>query len=71
MIKSVLRSLGLMVLAFGFLMLMQKFGFLRVSEIVKAFTAHPKTPKPQNPKTPKPLEEKFSNKLVMIRIFRV
>ncbi len=43
MIKSVLRSLGLMVLAFGFLMLMQKFGFLRVSEIVKAFTAHPKT----------------------------
>lgn len=43
MIKSVLRSLGLMVLAFGFLLLMQKFGFLRLSDIAKAFSAHPKT----------------------------
>lgn len=43
MIKSVLRSLGLMVLAFCFLLLMQKFGFLRFSDIATAFAAHPKT----------------------------
>lgn len=43
MIRSMLRSLGLLVLALGFLFLMQKLGFLRLSDIAQAFLAHPKT----------------------------